>query len=176
MDDRFNSIQQRMDDRFNSMQQRMDDRFERMDDRFERMDKNFGEVKSILMNLQETLGKPFEQFGRNVVVKILQSEGIKDITLKPKNLEDTEKSVSEGTTEVEIDGFSIDPPIIVEITSILREKEKIETFLRKKKFVEREYDLSFRGFFVAASSHFSAEEMGKITVKLRKNNCELINL
>jgi hypothetical protein len=187
MDDRFNSMQQtmddrfeRMDNRFNSMLQTMNDRFnsmqQTMNNRFDRMNQNFGEVKSILMNLQETLGKPFEQFGRNVVVKILQSEGIKDITLKPRKLEDPERVVSESTTEVEIDGISIDPPIIVEITSILRDQEKIETFLRKKKFVERKYDQSFRGFFVAASSEFSAEEMGEITVKLRENHCELINL
>ncbi|MGV9199442.1 MAG: hypothetical protein ACOC4M_11565 [Promethearchaeia archaeon] len=34
----------------------------------------------------------------------------------------------------------------------------------------------FRGFLLAASTEFSSEEIASITVKLRKNNCELINL
>lgn len=169
MDNRFKTVQQTMDNRFETMQQTMDNRFGRVD-------RDLGDIKSILKNLQHTFGKPFEQFGRNVVVKVLQSEGMKEVTLKAKKFRDPEEFVSEGTTEVEIDGFSVDPPIIVEITSILRDKEKIETFLKKKEFLERKYNCSFRGFFVAATSEFSAEEMGDITVKLRKNKCELINL
>jgi len=179
MDERF----ERVDKRFETMQKTMNERFERVDKRFERVDKRFDhlesqnrEIKSILENIQQSLGRPFEQFGRNVIIKLLKSEGYEKISLKPKKLKDPESFVSEDTTEVEIDGFSLDPPIIVEITSVLRSKKKIDIFLRKKGFVEEEYETKFRGFFLAASSEFSAEEMGDIAIKLREHNCELINL
>ena len=172
-----------MDKRFESMDKRfesMDKRFESMDKRFESIDQtmkvNYRELKFILTNIQSIIGKPFEQFGRNIIVKLLKSEGYADIILESKKLNDPERYVSEGITEVEIDGFSLDPPVIVEITSILRTKEKIDIFLKKKEFVEKEFECKFRGFFIAASSEFSTEEMGELTVKLREHNCELINL
>ncbi|MGV9205853.1 MAG: hypothetical protein ACOC44_17725, partial [Promethearchaeia archaeon] len=122
------------------------------------------------------LGKPFEQFGRNIVVKLLKKEGIENVSLEAVKISDPERMVSEGTTQIEIDGFSLDPPIIVEITSIFQNIEKIDTFLKKKQFVEKKYERPFRGFFVAASSEFSPEQMGEISIRLREKNCELINL
>ncbi|MHA1689986.1 MAG: hypothetical protein ACTSUN_11760 [Promethearchaeota archaeon] len=179
MNDRFEAVDKRfesMDKRFESLTKQMNERFEATDKRFEAIETHFHEIKSTLKSLQKTLGKPFEQFGRNVVIKLLQSEGIENVTLEKKILQDPEKFVSPGITEVEIDGFSINPPILVEITSILKTKEKIETFLRKKTFVEKLYGVKFKGYFLAASTEFSAEEMGALIIKLKENNCELINL
>lgn len=165
-----------MDKRFETMQQTMDKRFEKMDQRFEKVDMRFDRITVILENIQQSLGKPFEQFGRNVIIKLLKSEGYEKITLKSKKLKDPESFVSKDTTEIEIDGFSIKPPVIVEITSVLRTEKKIDTFLRKKEYVEKEYGVEFRGFFVAATSEFSPDKMADITVKLRDPKCELINL
>jgi hypothetical protein len=183
MDKRFETMQQTMDQRFEKMDQRfekMDKRFETMlqtmDQRFEKVDQRFDRISIILQNIQQSLGKPFEQFGRNVIIKILKSEGYEKLTLESKKMKDPESFVSEDTTEVEIDGFSIEPPIIVEITSVLRTEKKIDTFLKKKEYVEKEYGIEFRGFFVAATSEFSPDKMADITVKLREANCELINL
>ncbi|MBD3256033.1 MAG: hypothetical protein GF383_13135 [Candidatus Lokiarchaeota archaeon] len=158
-----------MEERFETMQRTMDERFEKMD-------RNFDEVKSILENIQQEIGKPFEQFGRNVVMKILESEGKKDVSIISEKFTDPKETVAKGTSEVEVDGFSLDPPIIVEITSILRGETKVEKFLRKKRFVEKKFDQEFRGFFVAASSKLSPKKIGEITITLRKQNCELINL
>ncbi len=179
MDKRFESMDKRfesMDKRFEYLIKQMNERFESADKRFEAIETHFHEIKIMLKSLQKTLGKQFEQFGRNVVIKLLQSEGIENVRLEKKILQDPEKFVSPGITEVEIDGFSIDPPVIVEIVSVLRTKEKIETFLRKKIFVEKLYDVKFKGYFVVATTEFSAEEMGELIIKLRQNNCELINL
>jgi hypothetical protein len=179
MDKRFEAIQKSMDKRFEAM----DKRFEAMDKRFEAMDKRFdairvdiSELKSMLGNIQKTLGKPFEQFARNVVVRILEGEGMENVQLVSKKFKDSERYVSEGIEEVEIDGFSLTPPIVVEITSILRNREKVNKFLRKKEFLEKKYQKSFRGFFIAASTEFPSEEIGEITVLLRKENSELLNL
>jgi hypothetical protein len=179
MDKRFES----MDKRFESMDKRfesMDKRFESMDKRFDsmqkQMDGRFEEVIYILKNIQKQIGKPFEQFCRNIVIRILKEEDLGDIKLEPKRMEDHERMVSEDTTIVEIDGLSLDPPVIMEATSILRDQEKIEKFLRKKAFVEKKYEKLFRGFFLAASTEFTPEEIGEFTVKLRKKNTELINL
>jgi gas vesicle protein len=194
MDDRMNTQFKKMDDRIIGLEERMDDRIigleERMDERdkkIEIMDKkidgldekiefNYRDLKSVLVNIQTTIGKPFEQFGRNVIVRLLESEGYTDVQLEDKKFEDANEFLKKGSTEIEIDGFCLDPPVIVEITSILRDKEKIDLFLRKKEFVERKYDLDFRGFFVAANSELSSEDLGEISVELRKHGSELINL
>ena len=119
MDKRFESMDKRfesMDKRFESIQQTMDKRFESVE---KKMDKNYLDLRSILTSIQSAIGKPFEQFGRNIIVKLLKSEGYTGVILESKKLQDPESYVSESISEVEIDGFSLDPPIIAEITSCL---------------------------------------------------------
>jgi hypothetical protein len=182
VDKRFERVDkqfERVDKRFERVDkqfERVDKRFERVDKRFDIMDENFREIKDLLGNIQQTLGKPFEQFGRNIISRLLQSEGLEDIKLESKKIHDENCFVSEGSKIVEIDGFSLEPSIIVEITSILRDIKKVEKFLKKKLFVENKFKKKFRGFLVAAATEFDAEEIGQITIKLRENNCELINL
>ncbi|MHA1651695.1 MAG: hypothetical protein ACTSYB_16000 [Candidatus Helarchaeota archaeon] len=183
MDKRFEALQQQMDKRFKAMDKRfeaMDKRFEalqqQMDKRFKAMDKRFDRLEGALTEIRLVLGRPFEQFARNVVTRILQAEGFQRIDLRSIKLEDPKRTVSSATTDVEIDGLSLDPPVIIEITSILKEHSKIDNFLRKKAFVESLYHKKFRGFLVAASTQLSAEEIATITIELRKNNAELINL
>ena len=79
-------------------------------------------------------------------------------------------------SEVEIDGISEDPPVIIEVTSILKTEKKIDDFIKKIRFLNAVTDKKFRGFFVAATSEFPQETLGEIIVRLKKNNCELINL
>ncbi|MHA1230204.1 MAG: hypothetical protein ACTSRP_20860 [Candidatus Helarchaeota archaeon] len=122
------------------------------------------------------MGKPFEQFARNVVSRILEAENIKNIKIKPKKLIDIENKFFKDNPEVEIDGFSEDPPIIVEITSILRDFKKVENFIKKKEFVEYLYGKKFRGFFVASGTELSTDKLADIEVLLHKHNSELINL
>jgi exonuclease VII large subunit len=111
-DKRFEAMDKRfkaMDKRFETMQQSLDKRFERMDKRFEAMQKNmdqrfekvdtdFSEVKDILKHIQTNLGKSFEQFGRNIVIKLLKTEGYETVTIKPKRFKDPEDP--EGSTEI----------------------------------------------------------------------------
>ncbi len=81
-----------------------------------------------------------------------------------------------NTPEFEIDGLSEDPLIIVEITSILRDRSKIEIFIKKKQFIEALHETQYRGFFVASGSELSQDEKAEIILILHQNNCELINL
>ena len=183
MEEDLKKVIEHSDKRFEAVDKRfevIDKRFEAIDKRFDAQDKkidgNHDEVMFILTNIQQTLGKPFEQFARNVIVRLLKGEGIKDIKLEATKLKDPNEFMKKGNFEIEIDGLSLDPPVIVEITSILRNEKKIMIFLKKKQFVEKEYTRDFRGFFVAASSELNSEELGNITVKLRKSRCEFINL
>ncbi len=173
-------MNQTTDKRFEEMNQTSDKRFEAIDKRFEEMlsstNKRFDKIDNVLKSIQNSLGKPFEQFGRNIVSKILEKEGFNEVKIESKELSDPKRFVSESRSTVEIDGFSMDPPIIVEITSILKEREKVERFLKKKTFVEKEFSKIFRGFFVAASTELTSEEIGELTILLRGENCELINL
>lgn len=179
MDKRFEAV----DKHFEAMQQQMDKRFEAVDKHFEAMERRFDGVDTQLKTITDTVidikrsfGAPFEQFARNVVSRILEGEGIPNVVLKKDKIPDKKGVVFPETKEIEIDGFSENPPVIVEITSILREKAKVETFLKKKAFVEKERGKKFRGFLIASGSNLTREELADINVMLKKNGAELINL
>src|SRR6056297_2548938 len=148
MDKRFETLIQEMDKRFAAV----DKRFEKMDKRFEKMDKKmdrgFSEVKGMLGSLLEAFGKPFEQFGRNVVSQILEAEGEPNVVFKNKTYSNPNKMIFDHP-EVEIDGVSEDPPYIVEVTSILREKDKVDKFIRRVRFLQKKTGKKFKGFLVA---------------------------
>jgi hypothetical protein len=176
MDKRFEAVDKRfeaVDKRFEAVQQQMDKRFDAMQ---QQMDKRFTKVETILNEIRQTIGRPFEQFGRNIVTRILNAEGFKNITITPIKLPDLKHAMGPGSTEVEIDGLNQNPPVIVEITSILREHSEIDWFIKKKQFIESHYNRKFRGFFIAASTECSSDQIVNIAVLLRENNSELINL
>ncbi len=70
----------------------------------------------------------------------------------------------------------MDPPVIVEITSVLHSRDKIDKFLKKKEFVDALYGTIFRGFFVAAGTDFNAETTADIIIQLKSQRCEYLNL
>ncbi|MHA1698103.1 MAG: hypothetical protein ACTSWN_04610, partial [Promethearchaeota archaeon] len=142
----------------------------------EQMDKNHAEVMTVLSEIRSQFGRPFEQFARNVVIRILEGEGITGVRLKGLVLPDPDGLVFPESKQVEIDGYSESPPVIVEVTTILKSKEKIDKFIRKKEFVEKTFGKKYRGFFVASGSELTAEELANISVLLRKHGSELINL
>ncbi len=165
----------------------MDKRFEAVDKRFEAVDKRFeaarqrtdaqhDKVMSILTDIKDAIGIPFEQFARNVVSRILAGEGTTGVELKKTRLKDPKGLVFPSTREVEIDGLSDDPPVIVEITTILRDREKVEKFLAKKAFIEKQRGRSYRGFFVASGSQLSQNELADIVVLLKQHGAELLYL
>ncbi|GAB4313934.1 MAG: hypothetical protein Kow0069_15280 [Promethearchaeota archaeon] len=186
MDRRFEALQAEMDRRFEAMERRfealqaeMDRRFEAMERRFEALQaevrEGFGVLSGKLDSLLLAFGRPFEQFGRNVVARILEAEGFRGVKFARKVYPNPNR-VEFPHAEVEVDGVSEDPPVVVEVTSILRNEKKVDKFLAKKRFLERVTERKFRGFLVAASTDMDQEEKARVVVRLRQANCELINL
>ncbi|MHA1372154.1 MAG: hypothetical protein ACTSRA_20845, partial [Promethearchaeota archaeon] len=62
------------------------------------------------------------------------------------------------------------------VTTILKSREKVDKFIRKKEFVEKTFGKKYRGFFVASGSELTPDELADISVLLRKHGSELINL
>jgi hypothetical protein len=193
-DQRFEALHQELvdsnaksDQRFEALHQELVDSNAKSDQRFEalhqeivdsnvKIDQRFDSIEHTLNQIQSEIGKPFEQFARNVVIRILEGEGFRGVRLKSVYIPDPEFIVSENNSEFEVDGLSEDPPIIVEITSILKDQFKIEKFLKKKRFLEDLHQVQYRGFFVASGSELSQEDKADIVILLQQNNCELINL
>ncbi|MHA1405740.1 MAG: hypothetical protein ACTSSI_18410 [Candidatus Helarchaeota archaeon] len=182
MDRRFEALQEEMnkrfeamDKRFEAMQEEMNKRFEAMDKRFEAMDRRFTGLDKKLDKLLAAFGKPFEQFGRNIVLNILKAEGMEDVKIEPLKLRNPKREILD-INELEIDGFSESPPIIVEITSILSDIKKIDKFLKKKSIMEKIHAKTFRGFFVAASTELTPDEKARVIAMLTKEKTTLINL
>ena len=179
-----------MEKRFEAIDKRFeatDKRFEAMDKRFETFDTKFNDLQtemrdgfsnitSVLYSIQAPIGKPFEQFARNVVIRILEAEGQPNVKITPQVFSDTEHQLSKYNTDVQVDGYSENPPIIIEITSILRNTEKVDKFIEKKSFVENLKKKPFRGFFIAAGTEINEETKLDIIFRLRQGGSELINL
>jgi hypothetical protein len=190
MDKRFEA----MDKRFEAMQQQMDKRFDAVDKRFETIDRRFdgvdkrldtvqqqmdsqhGQVMSALSSIQRSIGAPFEQFARNVVSRILEGEGMAGVVLKKARVADPNGEVFPSTKEIEIDGISEKPAVIIEITAIMKDRQKVEKFLMKKAFIEKRDKKTYRGFFVASGSELPREEIADIAVLLKRHGAELLNL
>ena len=169
MDKRFEALQEQMNKRFEAIQQQMDKRFDAMQRQMDIM-------QSTLEDIKESFGVPFEQFARNVVSRILEGEGFPGVELTQARFKDPEGEVFPETKEVEIDGLSDDPPVIIEITTILRSRDKVDKFLAKKSFIEKEKGHTYRGFFVASGTQLSQHEQANIVVLLKNNGAELLNL
>ena len=184
-DKRLSDFKQEMDKRFAEMREETNKRFEAMDKRFEAMDKRdnefenktenrFDRLERKLDHLIDAIGKPFEQFGRNVITRILEGEGI-NVKLEQKRIPNPYHQIFDST-ELEFDAYSHEPPVIAEITTILSDKNKIVKFIEKKKALEKIMGKPFRGFFVCSSSKFTQEEKADIILLLKQHNSELINL
>ncbi|MHA1758868.1 MAG: hypothetical protein ACTSVV_19030 [Promethearchaeota archaeon] len=181
--ERFDASQKEWREQFDALNKRLEDldrRFEQsqieINKRFNSQDEKLDKTLNILKNLQKTLGKPFEQFGRNMLARILEGEGYKKVHIVPKKFIDKDYIVHSDSTEVEVDGYSDDPPVIMEITSILSDTEKVDTFLKKKKFIEKLTGKKFRGFFIAAGTELPRDILADIILKLKQENCEFLNL
>ncbi len=82
--------------------------------------------------------------------------------------------VHTGTTDVEINILSEDPPIVGEVTSSLIEIEKLEMFIRKIKFIEKKFNKKFKRFFITL---YIAEDIQKTAESLlNQNDIEAIRL
>ena len=179
-DRRFEEFQQTISAVLKDMQENTDKRFEQMqentDKRFKDMQSQFNKMDKKLDNLLSILGRPFEQFCRNVIVKILEAENIKGVKLEPKTIKNPNKKLLDAN-ELEFDAFSLDPPIVAEITSVLRDLNKVHKFLKKKEILEEKYEKKFRGFFVAgAVENFSQDQKAELITELAKHNVTFINL
>ncbi|HMF34014.1 MAG TPA: hypothetical protein VKK79_21495 [Candidatus Lokiarchaeia archaeon] len=177
---RFEAIQAQMDQRFEAQQAQVDQRFEAQqaqeDQRFDNLEARTDAILQVVQDIRSQLGTSFEQFARNVVGRILEGEGYPNVILAKKHFTDASHVVYMDSEDVEIDGYADDPAILMESTAILRDKKKIETFLRKKQVIEEQTGHQFRGFFVASGSELPSTEVADLVALLRQNQCELINL
>jgi len=183
MDRRFRILQNEMDKRFEAsekrfeaMQQQMNQRFDQTNQHFDQTNAQVASVLQVVTDIRSQLGASFEQFARNTVIRILEGEGYPGVVLRKQHLADPNHVVSPDTEDVEVDGLSSNPPVIIEITAILRDADKVNRFLRKKQLVEAQWSVPFRGFFVASGSELPRAELGNLIANLRQHHCELLNL
>ncbi len=176
---RFEALQLQINQHFEQTNQRFDQtdqRFDQTDQRFDQTNAQVASVLQVVTDIRSQIGASFEQFARNTVERILEGEGQTGVVLKSQHLADPGHVVSAETEDVEVDGLSPNPPVIIEITAILRDVEKVDRFIRKKRLAEIQYGVPFRGFFVASGSELPRAELGKLMTILRQHHCELLNL
>ena len=187
---RFQEILQQMEkNRIETNQrfEKIDQRFEEVNQRFEEVNQRFEEVNQRFESLTKYMdrrfselsigyGATFEGFNKTILKKILEERGIpvKAFTVTPIHFNDSNHIVHVSTTDVEINIFSEDPPIIGEVTSSLVEIEKLETFIRKIKFIEKQFNKKFKPFFITL---YIAEDIQKaVKLLLTQYDIEAITL
>ena len=143
----------------------MDKRFEAMDKRFEAMqqqiDKGFTETnkkfETVFRRLDEiAIGADvsFELFCIDMIKNIFKAEGRPVPYIEQRrHFVDPNHDVHPDTTDVEIDLFYPDPPLIGEVTYRASTMDKLDTFIKKIAFMER------TTFKKAARRYFCALEI-----------------
>ncbi|MHA1267256.1 MAG: hypothetical protein ACTSRS_18610 [Candidatus Helarchaeota archaeon] len=151
---RFDAMQKEMDRRFDAMQKEMDRRFGIVDRRLKRLWDRFDE-------LSLDFGTIIEKIGYTFIKQMLENEGIDTFPYLRAHFIDQDHEVHARTTDVEIDLFSAEIPLIGECSLKIMEMDKLETFLRKIKFIERRYQKKFRRFLFTLSIPPSIEQQVK---------------
>jgi len=153
--------------RFKEQRIETNKRFEEINRRFEEnriyMDRRFNE-------LALGYGGTFEGFNKTILKKILEERGIpvKAFNVTPIHFQDPEMNVHKNTTDVEVNIFSEDPPIIGEVTSSLVNIEKLETYVRKIQFIEKKFKKEFQHFFITLYVDEKIKELAKNIFNLYK--------
>jgi arsenate reductase-like glutaredoxin family protein len=151
MDKRFETIQEQMDKRFKVMQKQMDERFEPMDKRFivmqKQMDERFDKVYTRFDQLDFGHTDVVEGLAYTVIKREFRKRGLEFKLTKNHHFDDEEKIVHPDTTDVDINIFNINPNVIAEATLKVTDIEKIRTFIRKIKFIEKKKQQKFNRYF-----------------------------
>ncbi|MHA1386061.1 MAG: hypothetical protein ACTSR3_20090 [Candidatus Helarchaeota archaeon] len=150
MDSRFDAMQKQMDSRFEAMQKQMDSRFEamqkQMDKRFDIVERRFKSIDKRFDALSLDFGTVIEKIGYVFIRTTLESEGINLFPNLRVHLIDEKFEVHAGSTDVELDLFSADIPLVGECALKIIDLDKLDIFLRKINFVEKMYRKKFRRF------------------------------
>ncbi|MHA1672418.1 MAG: hypothetical protein ACTSYI_02215 [Promethearchaeota archaeon] len=175
MDKRFET----MDKRFETMHKEMDKRFEAMDKRFEIMQKEMNsQFTHVFQRLDEiSIGADvsFELFCKNMIKFLLKAENIELPYIESgRHFQDLDRSVFQDTTDIEIDLFCPNPPVIGEVTYKLTNISKMEKFVRKIAFMEKNiFKTSPQKFFCALE--ISANIYSDVLTLARKHQIEVIS-
>ncbi len=142
MDKRFDANQAEMNKRFDANQAEMNKRFEQVEKRFDamqaQMDKRFEQVDKRLDQIAIGADVSFELFCIEMIKKIFAAEGHSIPYIEQRrHFTDVERMVNEDTTDVEIDLYYQDPPVIGEVTYRADSIEKLDKFLSKIAFMEQ---------------------------------------
>jgi hypothetical protein len=155
---RFEAMQAQMDKRFEQVEKRFDAMQAQMDKRFDamqaQMDKRFEHVDKRLDQIAIGADVSFELFCIEMIKKIFAAEGHPIPYIEQRrHFTDVERMVNEDTTDVEIDLYYQDPPVIGEVTYRADSIEKLDKFLSKIAFMEHDV---FKG---AARRYFCTLEI-----------------
>nr|MDO8115950.1 hypothetical protein [Candidatus Sigynarchaeota archaeon] len=128
------AMQAQMDKRF----EQVDKRFEQVDKRFEQVDKRFEQVDKRLDQIAIGADVSFERFCIEMIKELLAAEGHPVPYIEQRrHFVDNERMVNPDTTDVEVDLYYPDPPLIGEVTYKAHTMEKFDTFLSKIMFMEQ---------------------------------------
>ena len=150
----FQELLQEMNNRFEEMNKRFEENREETNKRFEAIDQRFEILTSYIDRRFKELalgyGGTFEGFNKTILKKILAERGIpiQAFNVTPLHFQDSAKIVHSNTTDVEINIFNENPPIIGEVTSSLVDFEDLNIFIRKIQFIEKKYKKKFQRFFI----------------------------
>ena len=181
MNKRFEAVDKRfeaMDKRFEQLIDTMNKRFEAVDKRFEeqekRVDRRFDKVFARLDDMSASFGHDFEEFNSYWLQTFLVEQGYPKIKIQKKSFYDERYEVFPDSKEVEIDLFNEDPLVVGEVTAVVRNIDKVTTFIRKVKFIENKFGPAKYKLFITYAIH--PEILDEAIKLLEEENIKVIIL
>jgi hypothetical protein len=154
MIERFEESRAETNKRFEETLKRYEENRVETNKRFEVLDMRLEIMTSFMDRRFKELalgyGGTFEGFNKTILKKILAARGIpiKAFNESPLHFQDPDRIVHPHTTDVEINIFNENPPIIGEVTSSLVRLDDLNTFIRKIQFIEKKFNKKFQRFFI----------------------------
>src|SRR5271157_2508116 len=140
----------------NDLKVEIDQRFDKVDQRFDKVDQRFDKVDQRLSEIAIGADVSFERFCKEFIQSFAANEGksVPFIEIE-RHFNDPDQIVNPGNSDVEVDLFCPNPPIIGDVTYKVKDLSKLDIFIRKVEFIEREV------FQEPASRFFFALEISR---------------
>jgi hypothetical protein len=156
------------------IEEKFDEKFVLVEKQMDKMGKDLKTTKRMVAQIASGLGAKFEKFNASWIKTLLQTRGYPsvDLLLSRKEI-DMDRDIRHDSTLFEVDVMCVNPFMVAEVTTFLREDEipKIERFVKIVKLLRKRYG-DGEAFFITLAMDNSI--LGRVKSILEENKITFI--
>jgi hypothetical protein len=177
LEKQIKQIDEKFDEKFFLVEKQIkhiEEKFVLVEKQMDKMGKDMKTTKRMVAQIASGLGAKFEKFNASWIKTLLQARGYPsvDLLLSRKEI-DMDREIRHDSTLFEVDVMCVNPFMVAEVTTFLREDEipKIERFVKIVKLLRKRYG-DGEAFFITLAMDNSI--LGRVKSILEENKITFI--